>query len=298
MKFLDVPAEINTRGNTIFSPSGFLPYLSDGSEKIDSYNKISKYLAGKGLDANRDLKDEDRSLSSAYIHHAKSKLRSYLIYTLWGTTESAEATRFLYAKRSPFPLSFFKPGQYLKQAERYLQVQCGFSIKSGIPPEEHLTRGLIVEAKKFINEISAQLGDREWFFGQSPSEFDAILYSYLALLLHYPQNFNPLAGHIRECKNLVNFVSRITKKYFDGLTFDSGLKVGSGSGKAFKQKAAGDEEESNLKLQIIAGLVAFCSMVAFSLSTGILEISRDSIHQEAVDFDDEDEDEGDGDYAE
>ncbi|XP_059621410.1 metaxin-1 homolog [Phlebotomus argentipes] len=297
MKFLDVPAEINTRGSTFFSPTGFLPYISDGGQKINSYKKISKHFLGKGLDVNKDLKEEDRSLSSAYIQHAKSKLHSYLVYTMWGTTESAEATRFLYAKRSPFPLSFFKPGQYLKLAEKYLQVQCGFSIKSGIPPEEHLTRALIVDAKKFVNEISAQLSDRKWFFGASPSEFDVILYSYLALLLHYPQNFNPLAGHIRECRNLVDFVTRITKTYFEGLTFDSGVKISAASGSQghkSKAKAPGEEEESNLKLQIIAGLVALVSMIAFSLSVGIVEISRESIPHESMDFDDEDEDEDEG----
>ncbi|XP_055691379.1 metaxin-1 homolog [Lutzomyia longipalpis] len=300
LRFLDVPVNMNTRGNTLFAPNGSLPYINDGSHKVDGYKKIIKYCQEKGFDVNRGLKGEDKALSTAYIQHTKSKLHSYLVYTMWGTKESAEATRFLYAKRSPFPLSFYKPGQYLKQAEKYLEVQCGISIKDGAPPEEHLTRQLILDAKKFVNEISAQLGDREWFFGGTPSEFDGILYSYLALLLHYPLNFNPLAGHIRECRNLVDFVGRITKKYFEGLTFDSGEKIViTSEGKTKKTKAgSGDEEESNLKLQIIAGIVALVSMVAFSLSVGIVEISRDSISPEAVEFLDEDEDDDDGDYAE
>ncbi|GAB0097966.1 Metaxin [Sergentomyia squamirostris] len=295
LKFAEIPVNINTRGSTFFSPSGTLPYLNDGTTKISSYKDILEYVKKKGGSLNRGLRESDLNPSQAYLEHLRTKLHSYLTYTLWGRAESAEATRFLYAKRTPFPMSFFKPGQILNKADQYLQIQRGFSIKSGIPPEEHLTRQITIDAKIFINEISKQLGDQEWFFGSSPSEFDANLYSYLALLLHYPQNFNPLAGHIRECKNLVKYVNRITTKYFEGFTFDSGkAQETAKSGRKTKSKSttgSQDEEESNWKIQVFFGLFSIVSMVAFSLSTGILEISRESISPEGMDFDDEDDEE-------
>lgn len=74
------------------------------------------------------------------------------------------------------------------------------------------------DAEKCLTLLSTRLGDSKYFFGNQPSSLDAIIYSYLAPLLKAPFPNPTLQNHLKACHNLVNFVIRISQKYFPSIS--------------------------------------------------------------------------------
>jgi len=58
------------------------------------------------------------------------------------------------------------------------------------------------------------LADKEFFFGQSPSSLDAVVFAHLAPLLKAPLPSAALQNHLKACPNLTRFVSRILQRFF------------------------------------------------------------------------------------
>lgn len=117
-----------------------------------------------------------------------------------------------------------------------------------------------------------RLGDGDFFFGQQPSTIDAIVYSYLALLLKAPLPNPVLQNHLKNCTNLVKYVSRISQRYFE-YEYQTYEKD-----KAEKNaEKLGEDNESEFpnkrRNQILAAFVATLAMAGYALSTGIVEVS-------------------------
>jgi glutathione S-transferase len=63
-----------------------------------------------------------------------------------------------------------------------------------------------------IKAISTLLGDKEYIFGSQPSYLDAVLFGFLVA---YASVGTPLSKFTeKECPNLVPYVERIVKKYW------------------------------------------------------------------------------------
>lgn len=70
------------------------------------------------------------------------------------------------------------------------------------------------EAKKCISDLATKLGNKNYFFGNTPSSFDAVVYGYLAPLLNVPVPVSPLQAYLKEQDNLVKFVKKVTNSFF------------------------------------------------------------------------------------
>uniref|UniRef100_T1H3D6 Metaxin glutathione S-transferase domain-containing protein n=1 Tax=Megaselia scalaris TaxID=36166 RepID=T1H3D6_MEGSC len=131
-----------------------------------------------------------------------------------------------------------------------------------------------------------KLGKNIWFFGDFYSELDAIVYSYLSVLLNVNLPQNPLQVHIKECHNLVTFINRITKDIFqrEGLT----------SAKALENDLLMTPSErefmaSKKTVQILAALFAILAMGGYALTSGILDVTFDRNQEDVYIYEDDDE---------
>lgn len=70
------------------------------------------------------------------------------------------------------------------------------------------------EAEKCLTCLSYRLGNNNFFYGNSPSSLDAVVYGCLAPLVKAPFPSNVLQNHVKASANLLRFVSRITQRYF------------------------------------------------------------------------------------
>lgn len=81
-----------------------------------------------------------------------------------------------------------------------------------------LTLQIYNEAEKCLKTLSDWLGESEYFFGNRPSSFDAIVFAYLAPLVKAPFPNGTLSNHVKGIVNLTRFVARINQKNFRHVT--------------------------------------------------------------------------------
>lgn len=128
------------------------------------------------------------------------------------------------------------------------------------------------EAQKCLTLLSIRLGDGDFFFGQQPSAIDAIVYSYLAPLLKAPLPNPILQNHLKNCTNLVKYVSRISQRYFE-YEYQSYEKDKAEKNAEKLGEDSDCEFPNKRRNQIFAAFVAILAMAGYALSTGIVEVS-------------------------
>ena len=74
------------------------------------------------------------------------------------------------------------PNKLLQSVEEYI------AQFRQIEPQEfpNISKRIYKEAQYCLNMFESRLGNSKFFFGDSPSTFDAILYGHLGILLHAP----------------------------------------------------------------------------------------------------------------
>ncbi|XP_055375128.1 metaxin-1 homolog [Condylostylus longicornis] len=290
VKFTRAPIEINTSGNPLWSGVGKLPYLKIGPQKLVGYRKINEFLKSEGFSLNLHLNTKQKHLSTAYDNFVFQNLNAYYFYYMYGNPSNFDTTRALYSKRTPFPFNFYYPGKYFQEAQDVIEVFSDFHIYEKI--EDHDTEKILLNAKCCINFLSKKLGNQIWFFGDHYSELDAIVYSYISIIFHVSLPHNPLRDHIKECKNLVVFINRITKDIFrdEGYMTKSNIatspKTNSGSNLT---KSEHEFADNKTKTQILAALGACVAMGTYAAYTGLLKLSFDRDYQQEIPIEEEDE---------
>lgn len=262
-----------------------LPYLvTEEGKKIAGYNKITEFLQSRGFDANGQLEGQNYIVINGCIQYVFENLFPYFMYTLWGDPKNLDTTRALYAKRIPIPFNFYCPRKYVLKTNELTLSLAGFALEDSI--ELHDVKDLMLNAKKCINWISEKLGENRFFFGETPSEIDAVLYGYLSVLLKLTLPNNVLQNHVKQCNNLVKFVERITTIYFAREGFSSAGGNGSTASSDNSSKSKQEDEKQHYdgtqkdgdtpydrkKRYVVSGIFATIAMVSYALLSGILTV--------------------------
>lgn len=125
---------------------------------------------------------------------------------------------------------------------------------------------MVNNAKKCINVLSKRLGRNTWFFGDHFSEFDVIVFSYLSILSKIALPNNPIQTHIAGCKNLLNFINRISRDVFKKESFNS-INTSKDDASPNDPMLTATERkflESEKKTKILAGIGAVVAMTSFA----------------------------------
>lgn len=243
------------------------------------------------------------SRSSAYLALLQRDLYAALHYELWGEPAQADTTRQLYARRTAFPLNFWSPQAYIRHTDRLMQVLENFSVSDKLI--EHQTSDMQLRARKCLNQMEELL---ETNIGrpqrttkssstsssskskssvpvsvlESPSELDAALYAYAAVILNVLPHNNALRAHAAECKRLVEFVRTFGQRHF-GADCAAMAAAREQADRAEEQRLAGTattldmEEEAAQKTtlgrwmpRVLAGAIAVVAMSLFAYRQGIV----------------------------
>jgi len=263
IRFTRCPVRIDHKGNPFSSGEGKLPYLEIGNKKYVGYKKIKQILDSEGFSVDSGLKQSEKLSTQAWIEWVFINLHAYYNYFMFGEPNNFEIVHSLYAKRTAFPFSFYYPGTYRKKAYNVIQIFGNFNIYDKV--ENHQTDEIIIKAKRAVNLLSSKLGKKLWFFGDIFSEVDVIVYSYLSILMQITVKNNPLGNHIKACKNLVNFINRITKDVFKNETFTSpnNIKRFPKTSDIFLTPSEQQFLESETKTKVFAGIGAVVAMSAY-----------------------------------
>ena len=140
----------------------------------------------------------------------------------------------------PTIFQFYYPGQYenrakeliaalYKEEEDYEVIET--AVRFNATFENCIYQVIILplqvykQAMECITMLSVKLGDKEFFYGQTPCSLDAVVFAHLAPLLKAPLPSAALQNNLKACTNLNRFVSRILQRYFSkdvqGKTIDA-----------------------------------------------------------------------------
>ncbi|CAL8248964.1 unnamed protein product [Lota lota] len=289
-KFAGAPLKVQKISNPWRSPSGSLPALrTSKGEVLSRPSDIIIHLRKQKYNADYDLSAREGADTLAFSSLLEEKLLPALIHTFWMDSKNyVELTRRWYAEHMPFPLSLFVPGRLQAGQQARLRLsRSDHALDAG----EELEKELYGDAVECMNLLSQRLGSSKFFFGDSPSSLDAVVFGHLAPLLGAKLPSERLQRQLRSLDNLTHFCANVLLLYFpsDGRE--------NASRKASSQAEGGDvdHEPNKRRKQILSGLVAVGAMLAYALFTGILSIQH--VHQRALESspdlpaDEEDEDE-------
>ncbi|KAF9156784.1 hypothetical protein BG015_001116 [Linnemannia schmuckeri] len=216
LKFNQIDYDIKPAFEPTMSPSGKLPFLALPNGSLVTDEGFEQWVQ-----ENKDQSDTSASLNIheaaeavAFSTLAESKIHAALLYTLWLETPHFQGTTRQH---------------YFGHHNYYLGKLLNYVSKSNIVHSMLLTRTQIdrelifEEAAAAIEALSVQLGENEYFFGKSaPSSLDAIVFSYLHVILTLPRIRNAedggrsgeLARMVRKHENLFKYSQNIWKKSF------------------------------------------------------------------------------------
>ena len=68
---------------------------------------------------------------------------------------------------------------------------------------------------KDLQDLSDFLGEKDFIFGQEPSEIDGVLFGFMCQILYcHPKNNSLVQKVIRDHRNLVRYTERMKEKYW------------------------------------------------------------------------------------
>ncbi|XP_056449201.1 metaxin-1a [Gadus chalcogrammus] len=274
-KFAGAPLKVQKISNPWRSPSGSLPALrTNKGEVLSRTSDIIIHLRKQKYNADYDLSAREGADTLAFSSLLEERLLPALIHTFWMDSKNyVELTRRWYAEHLPFPLSLVVPGRM--QAAQQARLRLGRSDEA-LDGGEELEKELYHDAAECMNLLSQRLGTSKFFFGDSPSSLDAVVFGHLAPLLKAKLPNAKLQQQLKSLDNLTLFCSNILLLYFPG---DGRENAGR---KASSPAEGGDFDHvpNKRRKQILSALTAVGAMLAYALFTGILSVRH--VHQRAL----------------
>ncbi|XP_077514298.1 metaxin-1 isoform X2 [Amblyomma americanum] len=224
-KFSGAPLKIREIRRPWF---GSLPVMRHGPQtKLTKFRDVIAYLRRQNYSADVQMTSQQSSDATAYAAMLNHKLKPALM--------QRDATAVLNSRLH------------------------GFDLEG-----EQAQIALFKEAQECLTTLSQRLGKEPFFFGQSPTSLDAIVFAHLAPLLCAPFPSCALQNHLKACDNLASFVTRIMQRYFP-------LKdVSSGDSGASKPSTE-DFSFSWLNTLVSFG-VATVAMLSYALLSGLVQV--------------------------
>ncbi|XP_067933483.1 metaxin-3-like isoform X2 [Watersipora subatra] len=214
-KFGNAQVEIKSDG---FSRLGFIndgeaiPSLTSGEVRTTSICDMLDLLRKSKFGADFHLSQKDCADAVAFIELMESRLLPAVLHTYWlDESNYQEFTREAYASAFPLPNAVFQPRWRRMAAATHLSNLEGGGATVG---QEEANKRVYRDAFCCLNNLSDKLGTQRYLFGTEPTAADAIMFGYLAPLLHIPFPTNKLKGYLESYPNLSNTVNLIKRIYF------------------------------------------------------------------------------------
>ena len=191
--------------NSRKAPKGKLPFISDENEIIADSEFIICHLEEKfAVELDSKLTDKEKSIAYLLGKSLDENLCWYLVYSRWASNDTWSYIKKAYFSSMPFPLSIIVPTVARKEVLKTLYKQ---------GTGRHSKKQVLALTERTLSALSLTLGDKEYFFGNEPSTFDATAFGFLAQFICVPIN-NEANNVAHSFTNLVEYCDRILGKYY------------------------------------------------------------------------------------
>uniref|UniRef100_A0A0A9WNF4 Metaxin-2 n=1 Tax=Lygus hesperus TaxID=30085 RepID=A0A0A9WNF4_LYGHE len=208
LKMCDLKYVVEYRTNAEeMSPSGRVPFIKCGACLISDFEPITSFVSNKGISLSAHLDEVQKADMRAFMSLVNTVLGNAENYLTWVDDETySKITKPRYGSVHPFPLNhwlcFSKRRTVLKKLSAL-----GWANKS--------LESVYEEVEKGCSALSDRLEKSRFFFGEQPTELDALVFGHMYTILTTPLPNNRLASTIRGYPNIVDHCKIIEKQLFD-----------------------------------------------------------------------------------
>lgn len=187
------------------SPTGKLPFITDGNQTIADSRLIIKYLKqtyGDTVDGR--LTTQERASAHALSRLIEESLYFAVLYSRWIDENGWAAVRPVFFGALPWPVRAILPGRVRANVRRDLTGQG----TARLTPDE-----IYANARDDLRVLSDSLGEKSYFMGENPVSLDASAYGLLAQILFVPIE-TQLKADLKSFGNLTAYCERIRNSFF------------------------------------------------------------------------------------
>ena len=186
------------------APQHKVPYITDEDGTIlgDSGKCIAHLEKRVGMDAH--LTAEQRAVGTAVQRMAEKSLNLVTYHIRWLRQIDVYVKELMAATGC----SKQEVGVVLMSFREAVEKWEYIDGMSRHPPEFSDSIGMAD-----LTSMSVLLGNKPWLFGDKPTSYDAVMFSFTAHAL-VPPFESPVRNHLRSLENLVAYVQRIQKSHF------------------------------------------------------------------------------------
>lgn len=205
MAGLDHEVEMRPNVESI-SPSGNVPVLKCGPFVIAEMDPIVAFVNTKGIQLTQNLSVQQKADIRAYMSLINTVLVNAELYICWANDETYyEVTKPRYGSVYPWPLNHILPFRKRRQILAKLSVS-EWSEKS--------LEEVFEEVQSCCAALSERLGQSNYFFGDKPTELDALTFGHLFCLMTTDLVDGRLGQIVSGFSNLVDLCHRVESQYF------------------------------------------------------------------------------------
>ena len=187
------------------APKAKLPYIKDNGMTIaDSSICIEHLKQAYGDPLGEKLSAEQHAIGHALKTMLEERTYWVLVHTRWMDPKFQHITLDAWFGSLPGIVRGFITGKIIKDMKKGMYAH-GISRHT---PEEIYAFGL-----KDLQAFEAVLGDKPYLFGDTPSEYDATGYGFLANFMAKPFP-SVISEYIAGSKMLSNYIERVGQKAF------------------------------------------------------------------------------------
>ncbi|XP_021940906.1 metaxin-2-like isoform X2 [Zootermopsis nevadensis] len=208
LKMCGLDFEVEQRSNAEYmSPSGRVPFIKCGAFLIAELDPIISFVNNKGISLSDKMDNAQKADMRAYMSLVNTVLANAELYITWcDKTTLQEVTKPRFGSVLPWPLNHVIVWQKRSQVVKKLGV-LGWAHKT--------LDEVYQEVENCCNALSVRLGNQPYFFGDRPTELDALVFGHLFTILTTPLPNNRFASIVRGYSNLIDLCKLVEKEYFE-----------------------------------------------------------------------------------
>jgi len=208
LKMANLPITLKEMYNaTSMSPNGKVPVIKSGPYVVAEMEGVTQLAYAKGAKLTEKLNAAEKADLRAYMSLVNNVLGNAMLYFCWvddyiynNLTKHRSASPF------NFPLSYLYP--WRKRSIVCSQLE---ALKWGNKQPEEVYK----EVGTCLEALTERLGDADYFFGNSYTELDALVFGYLFTMLTTKlPNSNKLESLVKQHTSLIHFCQRVENDLF------------------------------------------------------------------------------------
>lgn len=205
LRMAEIPHESVTAATPFGGPKKKAPWIEHEGRKIGDSSFIIAYLIERfGRDPDARLSPAQRGQAVAIQRLVEENLYWAMVYDRWVRAENWPVLKGSVLGQIPAPIRMALAPMARRGVKKQLAAH-GLGL--------HGEAEIADIARRDLDALAGMLSGQQWFFGETPTMADAVVFSLLANI-RYPAFASPMKAMIEDRPNLAAFVDRFRDRFY------------------------------------------------------------------------------------